>query len=75
MIPGATSGDIVLHVEDVSIVRDGTRVLDHVSFDVVDRIREGRITARWCRSSDRRASERRRSSACWQASSALHAAR
>ena len=44
MIPGATSGEIVLHVRDVSIARDGTRVLDHVSFDVVDRIREGCIT-------------------------------
>jgi ABC-type nitrate/sulfonate/bicarbonate transport system ATPase subunit len=44
MIPGATSGDVVLHVRDVSISRDGTHVLDHVSFDVVDRIREGCIT-------------------------------
>ena len=44
MIPGATSGDIVLHVSDVSIRRGPTRVLDRVSFDVVDRIREGRIT-------------------------------
>ncbi len=44
MIPGATSGDIVLRVSDVSIRRGATRVLDRVSFDVVDRIREGRIT-------------------------------
>ncbi len=44
MIPGATRGEIVLHVRDLSIARDGTRVLDHVSFDVVDRIREGCIT-------------------------------
>jgi NitT/TauT family transport system ATP-binding protein len=44
MIPGATSGDIVLRVRDVSISRDGTHVLDHVSFNVVDRIREGCIT-------------------------------
>ncbi|MDB5213331.1 MAG: Ferric iron transporter, ATP-binding protein [Myxococcaceae bacterium] len=44
MIPGATSGEIVLHVRDISISRDSTGVLDHVSFDVVDRIREGCIT-------------------------------
>ncbi len=44
MIPGATSGDIVLHVRDVSIRRGATRVLDRVSFDVVDRIRAGRVT-------------------------------
>lgn len=39
MIPSATSGDIVLHVRDVSIRRGATHVLDHVSFDVVDRMR------------------------------------
>lgn len=44
MIPGATSGEIILHVRGISIARQGTRVLDDVSFDVVDRIREGRIT-------------------------------
>ena len=44
MIPGATSGEIVLRVRDISIAREGVRVLDRVSFDVVDRIREGRIT-------------------------------
>ncbi|HSO33060.1 MAG TPA: ATP-binding cassette domain-containing protein [Labilithrix sp.] len=44
MIPGASSGDIVLHVSDVSIRRGATRVLERVSFDVVDRIREGRVT-------------------------------
>jgi NitT/TauT family transport system ATP-binding protein len=44
MIPGASDGDVVLHVHDVSVRRGGTRVLERVSFDVVDRIREGRIT-------------------------------
>lgn len=44
MISGATTGEIVLHVSEVSIRRAETRVLDRVSFDVVDRIREGRIT-------------------------------
>jgi polar amino acid transport system ATP-binding protein/sulfate transport system ATP-binding protein len=44
MIPGATIGEVVLRVRDVSIRRGDTRVLDRVSFEVVDRIREGRIT-------------------------------
>lgn len=44
MIPGATMGDVVLRVHDVSIMRGDTRVLDGVSFDVVDRIRENCIT-------------------------------
>jgi ABC-type nitrate/sulfonate/bicarbonate transport system ATPase subunit len=44
MIPGATIGDIVLRVRDVTIKRGGTRILERVSFDVVDRIREGCIT-------------------------------
>lgn len=44
MIPGATTGDVVLSVRDVSIKRGDTRVLERVSFDVVDRIREGCIT-------------------------------
>lgn len=44
MIPGATVGDIVLRVRDVSIDRGDTRVLDCVTFEVVDRIREGAIT-------------------------------
>ena len=44
MIPGATTGEIVLRVRDVSIRKGETRVLDKVSFDVVDRIREGCIT-------------------------------
>jgi ABC-type nitrate/sulfonate/bicarbonate transport system ATPase subunit len=44
MIPGATIGEIVLRVKDVSIRRGDTRVLDRVTFDVVDRIREGCIT-------------------------------
>ena len=44
MIPGASDGEIVLGVRDVCASRGGLRVLDHVSFEVVDRIREGRIT-------------------------------
>src|SRR3954451_20091770 len=44
MIPGATSGEIVLHIHDVSVRRGDTCVLQRVSFDVVDRIREGRVT-------------------------------
>jgi polar amino acid transport system ATP-binding protein/sulfate transport system ATP-binding protein len=44
MIPGATCGQIVLHVHDVCVVRDEMPILEHVSFDVVDRIRDGRIT-------------------------------
>ena len=44
MIPGATVGDIVLRVSDVSLTRGDTRVLERVSFEVVDRIREGAIT-------------------------------
>jgi ABC-type nitrate/sulfonate/bicarbonate transport system ATPase subunit len=44
MIPGASVGEIVLRVRDVSVRRGATRVLDRVTFDVVDRIREGCIT-------------------------------
>jgi ABC-type nitrate/sulfonate/bicarbonate transport system ATPase subunit len=44
MIPGATNGDIVLSVKNVHFSREDTVVLDGVTFDVVDRIREGRIT-------------------------------
>jgi NitT/TauT family transport system ATP-binding protein len=44
MIPGASIGEVVLRVREVSIARGATRILDRVSFDVVDRIREGRIT-------------------------------
>ena len=44
MIPGASIGEMVLRVRDVSIRKGDTRVLDHVSFDVFDRIREGCIT-------------------------------
>ena len=44
MIPGATNGEIVLRVRDVSIAKGQIRVLDRISFDVFDRIREGCIT-------------------------------
>lgn len=44
MIPGASIGEMVLGVRDVCIQRGETRVLDRVSFEVFDRIREGRIT-------------------------------
>lgn len=44
MIPGAVNGDVVLAVKDVVALRDEQRVLDGVSFEVVDRIREGRTT-------------------------------
>ena len=44
MIAGAHNGDVVLSVEEVSVEREGTPVLDDVSFEVVDRIREGRTT-------------------------------
>jgi polar amino acid transport system ATP-binding protein/sulfate transport system ATP-binding protein len=44
MIPGATVGETVLRVSDITLVRGSTRVLDRVSFEVVDRIREGAVT-------------------------------
>jgi NitT/TauT family transport system ATP-binding protein len=44
MISGARNGEVVLSVEDVSVEREGTHVLDGVSFEVVDRIREGKTT-------------------------------
>jgi len=44
MIPGASCGEVVLSVRDVSVARGATKVLERVTFDVVDRIREGRIT-------------------------------
>ena len=44
MIAGARNGDVVLSVEDVSVEREGTKVLDDVTFEIVDRIREGRTT-------------------------------
>jgi polar amino acid transport system ATP-binding protein/sulfate transport system ATP-binding protein len=44
MIPGASVGDTVLRVHDVSLRRSGTRVLERVSFEVADRIREGAVT-------------------------------
>lgn len=44
MIPGAGNGEVVLSVQDVTIRRGGTRVLERVSFEIVDRIREGCTT-------------------------------
>lgn len=44
MIPGAVNGEVVLSVKDVVLEREGRRILDGVSFEVVDRIREGRTT-------------------------------
>ena len=40
MIRGATNGDVVLDVRDVALRLGGTKVLDSVSFSIVDRIRE-----------------------------------
>jgi polar amino acid transport system ATP-binding protein/sulfate transport system ATP-binding protein len=44
MIRGARNGEIVLSVRDVAAYAGDTCVLDGVSFDVVDRIREGKTT-------------------------------
>ena len=44
MVPGATNGEVVLSVKNVHVSREDDVVLDGVTFDVVDRIREGRIT-------------------------------
>jgi polar amino acid transport system ATP-binding protein/sulfate transport system ATP-binding protein len=44
MVPGSKNGEIVLGVEDVTVTYDGTPVLDGLTFDVIDRIREGRTT-------------------------------
>ncbi len=44
MIAGATTGDVVLSVKNVRVAREENVVLDGVTFDVVDRIREGRTT-------------------------------
>jgi len=44
MIPGASVGEVVLGVRDVSVSRGETRVLDRVTFEVRDRIREGKTT-------------------------------
>ena len=44
MVPGATNGEVVLSVKNVHLLREDDVVLDGVTFDVVDRIREGRIT-------------------------------
>jgi polar amino acid transport system ATP-binding protein/sulfate transport system ATP-binding protein len=44
MIRGAKNGDVVLDVRDVKLDLGGAPVLDGVTFALVDRIREGRIT-------------------------------
>jgi polar amino acid transport system ATP-binding protein/sulfate transport system ATP-binding protein len=44
MIPGASVGEPVLRVRNVRVSRGSARVLDGVTFDVPDRVREGRIT-------------------------------
>jgi polar amino acid transport system ATP-binding protein/sulfate transport system ATP-binding protein len=44
MIQGSTTGDVVLTVSEVSAGRGGRPVLDAVSFEIVDRIREGTTT-------------------------------
>ncbi len=44
MIPGASIGEVVVAVRDLVASRGGARVLDGVTFQVVDRIREGKTT-------------------------------
>jgi ABC-type nitrate/sulfonate/bicarbonate transport system ATPase subunit len=44
MIAGARNGEVVLSVEGVSVEREGTSVLENVTFEIVDRIREGCTT-------------------------------
>jgi polar amino acid transport system ATP-binding protein/sulfate transport system ATP-binding protein len=44
MIAGTRNGEVVLSVEDVCARRGSLRVLDGVTFDVLDRIRDGRTT-------------------------------
>lgn len=44
MIPGSSTGEVVLSVRSVVSVREGARILDGVSFDVLDRLREGSTT-------------------------------
>ncbi len=44
MIAGSMTGDVVLSVRKVSASRGDTRVLDDVSFDILDRLREGTTT-------------------------------
>ena len=39
MIAGARCGDVVLSARDVCVSHGGVRVLDDVSFEIVDRIR------------------------------------
>jgi NitT/TauT family transport system ATP-binding protein len=44
MIPGSSTGEVVLSVRRVISIREGERVLDGVSFDILDRLREGATT-------------------------------
>jgi polar amino acid transport system ATP-binding protein/sulfate transport system ATP-binding protein len=44
MIPGAGNGEVVLSVQDITIRRGATPVLERVSFEIHDRIREGCTT-------------------------------
>lgn len=44
MIRGASNGDVVLDVRDLRTSIGGAKVLDGVSFTLVDRVREGTIT-------------------------------
>src|SRR4051812_20743732 len=44
MIRGASNGEVLLDVHELSVSIDGVLVLDGVSFQIVDRIREGRTT-------------------------------
>jgi polar amino acid transport system ATP-binding protein/sulfate transport system ATP-binding protein len=44
MIAGASNGEVVLSVRDVCAGRGGQRVLEGVTFDVVDRLRTGQTT-------------------------------
>jgi len=44
MIAGASNGEVVLSVRDLCAVRGRERVLEGVSFEVIDRLRKGQIT-------------------------------
>lgn len=44
MIAGSKVGEVVVRVEHVDVVLHGEKVLEDVSFSIVDRIREGRTT-------------------------------
>lgn len=44
MIAGSKVGEVVVRVDSVDVVHGGEKVLEDVSFSIVDRIREGRTT-------------------------------